>query len=125
MEAFHGRATGNVTLNGVTITDKLIRRHCFAIGKEDAHWPSLTCRETLIYASLFFDVRCGSEGLDAYIDQLLSRLGLTECGEMRCCHLSLVQRRLLLLAMAVAKGPTVLFMDEPTTGKLRSSVLSI
>ena len=117
MEAFYGRATGSVTLNGVTITDKLLRRHCFTIRKEDTHWPNLTCRETLVYASLLFDVRFGSGGLDVYIEDLLSRLGLTECAETRCCHLSLVQHRLLLLAMAVAKGPTVLFLDEPTTGE--------
>jgi ABC-2 type transport system ATP-binding protein len=47
---------------------------------------------------------------------LLERLGLHEKQNTQFCELSAGQQRRLVLALAVAHNPQVLFLDEPTAG---------
>lgn len=56
---------------------------------------------------------CSYHGVDPRYD-LLDRLSLTEKRNQRYDQLSLGQQRRLLLALAVAHNPLVLFLDEPT-----------
>lgn len=56
---------------------------------------------------------CSYHGVDPRYD-LIDRLGLTEKRDQRYDQLSLGQQRRLLLALAVAHNPLVLFLDEPT-----------
>jgi ABC-2 type transport system ATP-binding protein len=69
----------------------------------------LTCREMLrAQASYFPDPR------DA--DEVLALVGLTEKAGARGKSLSGGQRRRLDVALGIIGGPTLLFLDEPTTG---------
>jgi ABC-type multidrug transport system ATPase subunit len=116
LEAFYGKATGVVTLNGVAITDRLLRRYAYMMRKDDRHWPYLTCRESLVYSAQLYGVM-GGEGLGVIVDSLLEKVGLTACADVRCSQLTLIQIRLLSIGMAALKKPNLLFMDEPTTGE--------
>jgi ABC-2 type transport system ATP-binding protein len=49
-------------------------------------------------------------------DELLEQFGLTEAANKRAKHYSGGMRRRLDLAASIILAPTVLFMDEPTTG---------
>jgi len=49
-------------------------------------------------------------------DTMLARFGLTEAGERRAATYSGGMRRRLDIAMSLVGDPSVLFLDEPTTG---------
>jgi ABC-type multidrug transport system ATPase subunit len=115
LDAFFGKPSGKVTLNGVPITDKIFKEHCYVVVQEDKHWPYLTCRETLRYAAELYDVVV-KEDLEAVVDEIIAKMGLTVCGDTRNARLSGGQMRRLSLGIALLKQPTMLFLDEPTTG---------
>lgn len=67
---------------------------------------------------------CRALGLDnpaPRVDGLLHVLGLSECAGMDPQHLSGGQLRRLALAGAVAHGPSLLVLDEPTVGQDRQT----
>lgn len=115
LDAFFGRATGEVTLNGVALTDKIFKQHCYVVVQHDKHWPYLTCRETLRYAAELYNV-AAAEDIDAVVDEIISKMGLTICRDTRNARLSGGQARRLSLGIALLKQPTLLFLDEPTSG---------
>ena len=113
LDAFFGKPSGKVTLNGVPITDKIFKEHCYVVVQHDKHWPYLTCRETLRYAAELYDVVV-KEDLEAVVDEIIAKMGLTVCGATRNARLSGGQMRRLSLGIALLKQPTILFLDEPT-----------
>jgi ABC-type multidrug transport system ATPase subunit len=115
LDAFFGRPSGKVTLNGVPITDHIFKEHCYVVVQHDKHWPYLTCRETLRYAAELYDV-VAKEDVDAVVDEIITKMGLTVCATTRNARLSGGQARRLSLGIALLKQPTLLFLDEPTTG---------
>jgi ABC-2 type transport system ATP-binding protein len=52
----------------------------------------------------------------ARADELLSRVGLTQAADRKVNGYSGGMKRRLDLALALAHGPSILFLDEPTTG---------
>ena len=67
---------------------------------------------------------CRALGLDdpaPRVDGLLHVLGLSECARMDPHHLSGGQLRRLALVGAVAHGPSLLVLDEPTVGQDRQT----
>jgi ABC-type multidrug transport system ATPase subunit len=115
LDAFFGKPSGKVTLNGVPITDKIFKEHCYVVVQHDKHWPYLTCRETLRCAAELYDVVV-KEDLDAVVDEIIEKMGLNVCGDTRNARLSGGQARRLSLGIALLKQPTMLFLDEPTSG---------
>lgn len=115
LDAFFGRATGSVTLNGVPMTDKIFKSHCYVVVQHDKHWPYLTCHETLRYAAELFDV-ASPEDINLVVDEIIKKMGLDICRDTRNARLSGGQKRRLSIGIALLKQPTLLFLDEPTTG---------
>lgn len=113
LDAFYGKAAGSVTLNGVRMTDKLFKRHCYVVKQHDKHWPYLTCRETLTYAA---ELVSEKTDIPDAVEEIIQKMGLTVCAETRCAKLSGGQARRLSIAIALLKSPTLLFLDEPTSG---------
>ena len=117
---------GSVRLFGEDVTDAPPRR-LFRLGvgrgfQVAAAFASMTVRENLQTALLSHRGRLG--GLwrplaameTARADALLSRVGLSEQADRACGVLSYGDLKRLDLALALANGPKLLLMDEPTAG---------
>lgn len=115
LDALYGNTTGTVKLNGVPMTDKIFKTHSYVVVQLDKHWPYLTCRETLIFAAELYDI-AAKEDLGPLVDETIAKMGLTVCADTRNARLSGGQARRLSIAIALLKQPTLLFLDEPTTG---------
>ncbi len=74
----------------------------------------LTARENLRYAAMVRGLR-GAQ-IEARIEQLLHRFGMTDRADRAVRGASTGQRKRLGLARSLLHDPDVLFLDEPTTG---------
>lgn len=115
LDAPYGRLSGSITINGVPLTESIFKRHCYVVEQYDNHWPLLTCRETLMFAAKAFEVSERS-AMSAIVEDIIHKMGLDVCADTKCSGLSGGQKRRLSIGMALLKQPTVLFLDEPTTG---------
>jgi ABC transport system ATP-binding/permease protein len=106
LDALYGKPTGQVTLNGVPLTDRIFKSHCYVVKQHDKHWPYLTCRETLRFSAELYDVAT-KEDLEALVDEIIKKMGLTTCTDTRNAELSGGQRRRLSIGIALLKQPTL------------------
>ena len=74
--------------------------------------PFFSVRETLRIQSGYFGVRAN----DAWIDELLSELGLADKANANMRQLSGGMKRRVLVAQALVHRPPVIVLDEPTAG---------
>ena len=116
-----GTSYGRVTLNGQQITSQVYRKHCAYVLQHDTLWATLTTREHLQCAFTLFQPGVFGAAQQAAIDSLLEKLNLkgaehTRAGNQFLAGLSGGLKRRLSIALALAKNPSVLFLDEPTTG---------
>ncbi|MCW3482152.1 ABC transporter ATP-binding protein [Neisseriaceae bacterium JH1-16] len=83
--------------------------------------PFFTVREALQFQSGYFGLRRN----DAWIDELLFKLGLTEKANANMRALSGGMKRRVMVAQALVHRPPVIVLDEPTAGvdvELRQSL---
>ena len=83
--------------------------------------PFFTVRETLAFQSGYFGIRRN----DAWIDELLYKLGLTDKANVNMRALSGGMKRRVMVAQALVHRPPVIVLDEPTAGvdvELRQSL---
>jgi len=73
---------------------------------------NLTVRENLILTAKLYGFRDAA----SRADDIIGRLGLTECAGRKSKHLSGGLRRRLSIGMGIVTEPKVLFLDEPTLG---------
>jgi heme ABC exporter ATP-binding subunit CcmA len=86
------------------------RRELALVGHESACYDDLTTRENIEFA-----VRAAGATTDAAADAL-DRLGLAPLADVHHGRLSAGQRRRLALAIAIARTPKLLLLDEPHAG---------
>ena len=121
LNAHYGIAMGSVKLNGQALSAEIFKEHCFVVPQQDKHWPYLTCRQTLLYATQLYNV-VSKEEESLLVDELLEKMGLQICANTANARLSGGQKRRLSIGVALVKQPRVLFLDEPTTGLDAASV---
>ncbi len=102
---------GKILVLGVDPFDKqrVVRENIGYVPQAPLVFPAHRVDEVLEY---MVSLAGGSLSL---VDELLELLGLRNVKNILGYQLSLGQRKLLLIAMALAKNPRILVMDEPTS----------
>jgi ABC-2 type transport system ATP-binding protein len=88
------------------------RRQLGVVPQELVFDPFFNVREALRFQSGYFGVRNN----DAWIDELLDSLGLTDKAQANMRQLSGGMKRRVLVALALVHRPPVIVLDEPTAG---------
>jgi len=83
--------------------------------QETALFDSLTVAENVGYR-LSEEMRLPEEQVDDRVQEVLGFVGLSEYGERGTTELSGGQRRRVAIARAMASNPSLLLLDDPTTG---------
>jgi ABC-2 type transport system ATP-binding protein len=95
------------------VTDyALARRSLGIVPQELVFDPFFSVREALRIQSGYFGVRRN----DAWIDELLASLGLSDKADANMRQLSGGMKRRVLVAQALVHRPPVIVLDEPTAG---------
>jgi ABC-2 type transport system ATP-binding protein len=109
------RATeGTVTVMGHdVVTDYAAARKALGIVPQELVFdPFFSVRETLRIQSGYFGVK----GNEAWIDEVLAELGLSDKAHANMRQLSGGMKRRVLVAQALVHRPPVIVLDEPTAG---------
>jgi phospholipid/cholesterol/gamma-HCH transport system ATP-binding protein len=112
---------GRILVNGHRI-DRMseqellrVRADIGMLFQETALFDSLTVAGNVGYR-LSEEMRLPQEEVDARVQEVLGFVGLAEYGERATTELSGGQRRRVAIARAMAANPTLLLLDDPTTG---------
>jgi len=105
---------GSITVHGHHVVDdfRLARRALGVVPQELVFDPFFTVRETLRIQSGYFGLRNN----DAWIDEVMANLDLTEKADVNMRALSGGMKRRVLVAQALVHRPPVIVLDEPTAG---------
>jgi ABC-2 type transport system ATP-binding protein len=109
------RATaGRIKVLGSDVQDDYAaaRRKLGVVPQELVFDPFFNVREALKFQSGYFGVKNN----DAWIDELLDNLGLTDKANANMRALSGGMKRRVLVALALVHKPPVIVLDEPTAG---------
>ena len=109
------RATsGRVLVQGsdVQIDYAAARRKLGVVPQELVFDPFFSVREALRFQSGYFGVKHN----DAWIDELLHSLGLSDKANANMRQLSGGMKRRVLVAQALVHKPPIIVLDEPTAG---------
>ena len=88
------------------------RRSLGVVPQELVFDPFFTVRETLRFQAGYFGLR----KTDAWIDEILAKLGLTDKAHANMRSLSGGMKRRVLVGQALVHKPRVIVLDEPTAG---------
>ena len=107
-------SSGHVQVHGSdVVTDYAnARRMLGVVPQELVFDPFFTVREALRIQSGYFGIKRN----DAWIDELLFSLGLTDKANANMRQLSGGMKRRVLVAQALVHKPQVIVLDEPTAG---------
>lgn len=105
---------GHVKVLGHDVQDDFAftRRNLGVVPQEIVFDPFFSVRETLRLQSAYF----GCINNDAWIDELLENLGLSDKADVYMRQLSGGMKRRVLVALALVHKPPVIVLDEPTAG---------
>jgi ABC-2 type transport system ATP-binding protein len=106
--------TARVAGHDVVAEPDAVRRRIGVVAQKHSFDPAATGRENLILQGTLHDLH--GKPLAARADQLLERFGLAEAAGRVARTYSGGMQRKLDLALGLLHNPSVLFLDEPTTG---------
>lgn len=124
----HFDTTGTILYNDDARLDTIRSTY---VMQHDVLLPSLTVRETLRYAAeLRLPPPTTAEERHAVVEEVLLELGLIDCADTRignsiCKGCSGGEKRRTSLAVQLLANPSVLFLDEVTTGLDATSALQL
>lgn len=106
--------SGNATVNGFDVVSKPgnVRQSISLTGQFAAVEEILTGRENLVMIAKLRHLK----NPHPLADDLLKRFGLTDAADRRASTYSGGMRRRLDIAMSLVGKPSLIFLDEPTTG---------
>jgi ABC-type multidrug transport system ATPase subunit len=106
--------SGDVFVGGRSVVHETsaVRRNIGVMQQTDILWPQLTVRE---HVRLFARLRMvPSAQLEAELNRRIAEVHLTKVADIYASRLSQGMQRRLSFACALAGGPRILFLDEPT-----------
>jgi ABC-type multidrug transport system ATPase subunit len=110
---------GVVLIEGQTIAGPSSIREA-GIGfvpQDDIVHPELKVRDAILFsARLRLHPRVPRSEMEALVDETIARLGLAEHAQKRIVQLSGGQRKRVSIATELLAKPSVLFLDEPSSG---------
>jgi branched-chain amino acid transport system ATP-binding protein len=119
IDAGRVRLTGDVACDLTRLRPPTRARAGLGRSFQDGRlFPALTVRETVTVAC----ARHGRTGARALVDERLTLLGLTEHADRFVHELSTGMRRVVELACVLAHEPSVLLLDEPSSGLAQREV---
>lgn len=106
--------SGQVLVHGKNVRNDFAtaRRMIGVVPQELVFDPFFTVREALMIQSGYF----GLKKNDAWVDELLENLGLTDKANSNMRQLSGGMKRRVLVGQALVHKPPVIVLDEPTAG---------
>ncbi|KAJ8688399.1 hypothetical protein QAD02_024194 [Eretmocerus hayati] len=117
---------GTVYVNGRVRNLETFRRSSAYITQDDRLQLLLTVLENMrVAADLKLGTNIPKYEKETIIEEILSTLGLYEHMSTLAGRLSGGQRKRLSIALELVNNPTVLFLDEPTTGLDSSSCMQV
>ena len=122
-----GISVGNVTFDGSTFTAQLFEKNCSYVPQHDVLWSALSTYE---HVHMAFSLANPKGDVARSSEDMLSKLGLVSCRNVRAGNqfiagLSGGQKRRLMIGMALAKAPALVFLDEPTSGLDSASAVAV
>jgi ABC-type lipoprotein export system ATPase subunit len=119
-----GKVTGDMYVNGREIPDEeTFRRVVGYVDQEDTLLPTLTVYEAVLYSALLRLPRDMSHQAKVFRTlETMNELGIlgikdSRIGESGKRSISGGEKRRVSIACELVTGPSVLFLDEPTSGK--------
>lgn len=106
--------TGQASILGydTLLQSTLAKRHIGVVPQELTFDPFFTIKEALYFQSGYF----GLHHNQSWIDEIITRLALTDKVDVRIRKLSGGFKRRLMIAQALVHRPNVIVLDEPTAG---------
>src|SRR5437870_10684770 len=109
--------SGEVRLGGVPLTDRARLRE-IGIGyvpQDDIVHRELTVNEAITFSAKL-RLRLPRHQIDALVSRITKRLGLAPHAQQRVADLSGGQRKRVSIAIELLAKPSILFLDEPSSG---------
>jgi len=119
-----GATTGNMYINGHAIDDASYKHVVGYVDQEDTLLSTLTCYEVVLYSALLRLPREMSRQAKVFRTlETMNELGIlgikdSRIGESGKRSISGGEKRRVSIACELVTGPSVLFLDEPTSGEL-------
>lgn len=113
---------GRVTVGGQVINPVAFRRNIAYVMQDDALLATATPREALLFsANMRLPGSYTEERIHALVEQLLEELGIANCADVMIGGamikgISGGQRKRTSVGVELVTDPSLLFLDEPTTG---------
>uniref|UniRef100_A0A8D9F7C6 ATP-binding cassette sub-family G member 1 n=1 Tax=Cacopsylla melanoneura TaxID=428564 RepID=A0A8D9F7C6_9HEMI len=109
---------GYLEINETKIQDhRVLRKESCYIMQDDLLQELLTVQESLMVAAqLKLGVEYSSKAMRSKVDSIADSLSLTSCMTTLTQSLSGGERRRLSIALELLNDPSIIFLDEPTTG---------
>jgi ABC-type multidrug transport system ATPase subunit len=118
-----GSVTGDITLNGYAKEQRSFARVAGYVEQMDTHSPVVTVREAVDFSATMRlqETDWSPERREVFVDGILEILELTTIkdrliGSEETGGLANEQRKRVTIAVELAANPSLLFLDEPTTG---------
>uniref|UniRef100_A0ACD5Y9M4 Uncharacterized protein n=1 Tax=Avena sativa TaxID=4498 RepID=A0ACD5Y9M4_AVESA len=117
-----GQIEGNIRIAGYPKKQETFSRISGYCEQSDIHSPNLTVYESLHFSAwLRLPSNIESRQRDMFIEQVMDLVELTQLknamvGVAGATGLSAEQRKRLTVAVELVASPSIIFMDEPTTG---------